>query len=136
VPGTAERGDRFGSSLTTGRAFLCQKGGGLAVGSPGEDVGRVRDAGSVTVIETSTIERCRPLALSQGHGLPGRARSGARLGSAVALQRDRDDLNEDVFDTLLVVTRNRVLSRNDDFGRPHTTTFELAGVSALATPLL
>ena len=48
VPGSAENGDQFGYSLAFGA------GGGstprtLAVGAPGEDVGKVADAGSVTL---------------------------------------------------------------------------------------
>ncbi|GIG69381.1 FG-GAP repeat protein [Phytomonospora endophytica] len=47
VPGTLEAGDRFGWSLSAGRE--------LAIGSPGEDVGDVADAGSVTVIGNERI---------------------------------------------------------------------------------
>ncbi|MFE2140049.1 FG-GAP-like repeat-containing protein, partial [Streptomyces sp. NPDC059466] len=49
IPGTAETGDRFGSDLTAadldGDGFT-----DLVVGSPGEDLGSVRDAGRHTVL--------------------------------------------------------------------------------------
>src|SRR4051794_5147492 len=44
IPGTAEAGDHFGQVLALGR------GGKLAVGEPGENVGSVLDAGAVTVL--------------------------------------------------------------------------------------
>ncbi|MFD9001433.1 FG-GAP-like repeat-containing protein [Streptomyces sp. NPDC059582] len=49
IPGTAEAGDRFGSSLTA--ADLDDDGfTDLVVGAPGEDVGSARDVGRYTVL--------------------------------------------------------------------------------------
>ena len=53
VPGTAEKGDRFGTSVH----LVPARGGGaptLLVGTPGEDVGSTKDAGSVTVARISS----------------------------------------------------------------------------------
>jgi hypothetical protein len=49
VPGKAEPGDRFGASLAGVVGPSCEDDGpGSAIGSPGEDVGSVVNAGSVT----------------------------------------------------------------------------------------
>jgi hypothetical protein len=100
IPGRAERGDRFGAAVTSGRALLCPEATSYAVGAPGEDLGRVRDAGSVTVVEPGDIG-CKPRALSQGRGLPGSPERGDRLGAALGIARDRDDFEEDASETLL-----------------------------------
>ena len=47
VPGAPEAGDRFGAALA---------GGGNVIGAPGEDVGRVVDAGIVVWRLTRAIE--------------------------------------------------------------------------------
>lgn len=49
LPGASERGDRFGSALASGD-FNGDRYADLAIGAPGENVGRVRDAGAVTVL--------------------------------------------------------------------------------------
>ena len=52
VPGTAEKGDRFGASVH----LVPDRAGGLPillVGAPGEDVGRTGDAGTVTIARIS-----------------------------------------------------------------------------------
>ena len=46
---TAEAGDNFGYSLTTGD-FNGDRFSDLAIGVPGEDIGRATDAGAVTVL--------------------------------------------------------------------------------------
>ncbi len=53
VPGTAETGDRFGASLTSSEVPPLPDPRTLAIGAPGEDVGSVKDAGSVTVLKRS-----------------------------------------------------------------------------------
>ena len=58
VPGTAETGDHFGSSLALSRHTPTELAW-LAVGSPGEDVGRTADAGSVTLF-LNTAEQFAP----------------------------------------------------------------------------
>jgi hypothetical protein len=83
VPGAAETGDHFGSSLA-----LSPAAGGvartLAVGSPGEDTGRKADTGSVTLFD-NVGERFVPrTAFSQGTpGVPGANEAGDRFGFAL-----------------------------------------------------
>lgn len=67
VPGKPERGDRFGATLSHG---------GSVIGVPGEDIGRVVDAGMVVwKLKKSISQRSR--------GVPGRVERGDRFGSAV-----------------------------------------------------
>ena len=67
VPGKPERGDRFGAALGYG---------GSVIGVPGEDIGRVVDAGIVVwKLKKSISQRSR--------GVPGRVERGDRFGAAV-----------------------------------------------------
>lgn len=68
IPGTPERGDRFGASLGHG---------GSVIGVPGEDIGRRVDAGIVVWKLTKSISQ-------RTRGVPGRAERGDRFGSVVA----------------------------------------------------
>jgi hypothetical protein len=69
VPGAPESGDRFGASLA---------GGGKVIGSPGEDVGKVVDAGSLTWELTNAVSQGSP-------GVPGELESGDHFGAAAAV---------------------------------------------------
>ncbi len=84
VPGTAEEGDHFGASLALSR-YTASELSTLAVGSPGEDVGRTADAGSVTLF-LNTAERFAPrTTLTQATtGVPGRPEAGDHFGQSVA----------------------------------------------------
>lgn len=54
IPGKSKTGDRFGSALASGTAFLCPSKVGIAVGIPGKTVDAKVGAGMVTVVaETS-----------------------------------------------------------------------------------
>jgi FG-GAP repeat protein len=119
IPGRSERGDRFGAAMTSGRALLCAEATSFAVGAPGEDLGRVRDAGSVTVVEPGDIG-CKPRALSQGRGLPGRPERGDRLGAALGIARDRDDFEEDASETLLAGAPGEAVQGRADAGQIET----------------
>ncbi len=87
VPGTAEKGDRFGTSVH----LVPARGGGaptLLVGTPGEDVGSKKDAGSVTVARVSLTSRktegtVRTLDQNSA-GMAGSAEAGDQLGAAVS----------------------------------------------------
>lgn len=88
VPGSAEAGDAFGFSLAfseTGNSALARY---VAVGAPGEDVGTVGDAGSVTMFaDVSTTGLRGGAALHQStEGYAGRVEAGDRFGHAVALR--------------------------------------------------
>jgi hypothetical protein len=110
IPRKARRGNRFGAAVTRGRAFVCQEAESVAIGAPGDDIGRKgRNAGSVTLVDVG-VEICKPKAFWQGHGLPGKARRGDALGSALAILRYRDDFDEDVYDTVTIGVPG------DDFG--------------------
>jgi hypothetical protein len=101
VPDKSEKGDRFGAAVVGGRALKCQEFDGIAIGAPGEDLGKKNDAGQVTVYSPQT-KFCRQQVLSQGHGLPGTPASGDHAGAALGLVRFRDDFDEDIADTFLV----------------------------------
>jgi hypothetical protein len=93
VPGSAEAGDHFGHSL----AFNPTTNGSaanraIAVEAPGEDVGSVKDAGSVTLFadaEGSGLEGRRALHQNTT-GFDGTAESGDGLGRAVAFRPESD----------------------------------------------
>ncbi len=85
VAGDAEAGDRFGSSLAAGNLGRSQYAD-LAVGVPGEDLGRVRDAGAVNLLHGATggLTRVGNHALSQGtHGVADVAEPGDRFGQTL-----------------------------------------------------
>lgn len=86
VPGRAETGDAFGSALSaTGLGYS-----GLAVGAPGEAIGRALGAGHVTVLPRDANGLINPgqapgvREVRQGPGgIPGGPESGDRLGAAL-----------------------------------------------------
>jgi hypothetical protein len=118
VPGRTEAGDRFGSALAGGAAFLCQEDSATAVGAPGEDTGRLHDAGAVTLIEGGDITSCHSRELIQGRGLAGRAHSGRRIGETLGTAPDLPGLDEDTYDTLLVgVPSGGILTLNSSYPR-------------------
>ncbi|GAA3696016.1 hypothetical protein GCM10022204_09930 [Microlunatus aurantiacus] len=90
VPGTAEAGDRFGTSV-----HLVAASGGraptLLVGTPGEDVGRLKDAGSVTVLRvsrsTGKTEGTVRTVDQNSAGMAGSAEADDQLGAAVSSVR-------------------------------------------------
>jgi FG-GAP repeat len=71
VAGLAERCDRFGAALVAGR-FNGDRFWDLAVGAPGEDVGRDRDAGAVIILYGSDhgLRTGRRLPLTQPNPEP------------------------------------------------------------------
>jgi hypothetical protein len=81
LPGTAEAGDRFGTSLLP--VYARQADAWLAIGAPGEDVQTVTDGGAVTGIPHGN-DNDRAQVFYQGGLLPGRAEAGDRFGSSLA----------------------------------------------------
>ncbi|WP_435221002.1 esterase [Streptomyces sp. Tue6028] len=85
VPGTAELGDGFGADVSLADA----DGDGyadLAVGTPGEDIGTVRDAGAVVVLRGSARGLTATGAASfhqNSAGVPGTVEKGDRFGGQV-----------------------------------------------------
>jgi hypothetical protein len=87
VPGIAETGDHFGASMAArGDEDFRQ----LAIGSPGEDVGSVKDAGSVTVLKRTDKTAYPPIVLTQAtKGVAGSVETGDEFGADVAYRGDR-----------------------------------------------
>lgn len=85
VPGTAETGDGFGTSVAL-KPRTGTQAATLAVGSPNEDAGSTTNTGSVTLFR-NTNERLVPLtAFSQATaGVPGTNEAGDRFGSTLAV---------------------------------------------------
>ena len=90
VPGTPEKNDRFGSAVH----LVPAPGGGaptLLVGTPGEDVGRTKNAGSVTVarISLSTGKTVGPVRTvdQNSAGMAGSVEADDQLGAAVSSVR-------------------------------------------------
>jgi hypothetical protein len=69
IPGGPEKGDRFGAALA---------GGGAMIGAPGEDVGKIADAGSVTWLLRYALTQ-------DSDGVPGSAEAGDQFGAALAI---------------------------------------------------
>ena len=90
VPGTAEAGDRFGASLTSSEVPPLPNPRTLAIGAPGEDVGSVKDAGSVTVLKRSGSTFLPTISLTQATaGIAGTVETGDQFGAALAYRDDR-----------------------------------------------
>ncbi|GAA4345495.1 hypothetical protein [Angustibacter luteus] len=87
IPGTVEAGDQFGASLAALYGGWCS-GETVAVGSPGEDVGSTRDAGSVTVVQDRAPGRstCERVYVQGSGGLGGAAETGDLVGASLATQ--------------------------------------------------
>ncbi len=88
IPGRAEAGDRFGAAISVG-FFRCYDAYQFAIGSPGEDVGRTKNAGSVTVTYVDGlrgVKGCASRVLTQGSArglLGGSAETGDSVGSSI-----------------------------------------------------
>ncbi|MEV5705146.1 FG-GAP and VCBS repeat-containing protein [Actinoallomurus sp. NPDC052274] len=87
VPGKGERGDEFGAAVVArdrdgdGRAEV-------VVGAPGEDIGKRRDAGAVTVLHGDAHWNLAAGSTSfsqDTEGVPGVAETGDRYGAALSL---------------------------------------------------
>ena len=91
IPGKAEAGDAFGFSLAhnTRNALPVADQDLIAIGSPGEDVGSAKDAGSVTVLKNSGIKLVNRLTFTQNSaGIAGTVEAGDRFGASLGF-RDR-----------------------------------------------
>jgi len=106
VPGQAEPGDRFGAALASG-IFDSMESISQAVGAPGEDVGTVTDAGSITLVGLPMVASdARYVGSSklfqQGHGLPGTPEPGDALGASLATVMGNGGFEETSFDSILI----------------------------------
>lgn len=100
VPGALEAGDAFGSALAVGY-FDDDDNADLAIGSPGEAVGDLAGAGSVTVLygEDTGIDTLRTLLVHQDSvGVATTAEAGDRFGASLA----SGDFLKDGYDDLVI----------------------------------
>lgn len=100
VPGALEAGDAFGSALAVGD-FDGDERADLAIGSPGEAVGALAGAGSVTVLygEDLGVDTVRTLQLHQDvAGVPETAEADDRFGASLVT----GDFLKDGYDDLAV----------------------------------
>jgi hypothetical protein len=85
VPGKSKTGDRFGSALASGIAFLCPGKVGIAVGVPGKAVNNVLGAGVVTTVSETGTD-CGTVVGRQTHQdtpqIAGKVGQGHAFGSA------------------------------------------------------
>jgi hypothetical protein len=93
VPGAAERGDHFGAALTgiDGQPFGNETSAGALMAAPEEDIGSVKDAGALVMLNHVVNEELqsswRPYVhaiTADSPGFPGSVESGDRLGSTLA----------------------------------------------------
>ena len=79
VPGTAESGDEFGFSLAA-------EGSTLVVGVPGEDIGKVKDAGNIVVLTYTGGTSFSGVGIGQNSsGVADKAENNDQFGHAVAI---------------------------------------------------
>lgn len=84
VAGTPEAGDRFGAAVAAGFDYAL-------VGVPGEDLGRLRDAGAVQTFRQrfpATVPVPVASVTQNSRGIPGTAEAGDQLGAAVLVGRN------------------------------------------------
>lgn len=98
ISGITETGDRFGYSLATGD-FNGNGFDDLAVGVPGEDVGRIKDAGIINVIygKSSGLVSAGNQQLWQGHGAAGNNEAGDQFGFSLTSGNFNGDSFFDIF---------------------------------------
>ncbi|MDN3357550.1 hypothetical protein [Actinomadura sp. DC4] len=86
VPGTAESGDRFGAAVTLGSLHGADSA--VAAGAPGEAIGTLANAGSVTAITGLSDVTVTGYAISQdSDGIAGAAEAGDRFGASLSWTR-------------------------------------------------
>ncbi|GLY14660.1 hypothetical protein Kisp01_16750 [Kineosporia sp. NBRC 101677] len=86
ILGKAKKGNQYGAALALG-SFRCPGAFQLAVGAPGTDVGKAKDAGAVFVqsLPGTGADNCKSTQLNQGKGggLGGTAKKNDHLGRVI-----------------------------------------------------
>jgi hypothetical protein len=100
VPGKNEKNDQWGAAVAAGLDSYNDEDTVMMVGAPGEDVGSINSAGSLTVLHGRT--HLTGKAYSQGAGLPGGAESGDKVGATLALLPDWAEAADDIMDGVIV----------------------------------
>lgn len=139
VPGASESGDQFGASVTVG-IFDCQEALEVAVGVPGEDIGKFSNAGAVVLTAYPAADDpevdCPARLLAQGHGLPGTIEAGDLTGKALSTVKGDSGLEEDRIDNLLIgapgedigtARAGKNAGRATIWSKSHTQTFGFHG---------
>jgi hypothetical protein len=106
--------DQFGYAIARGD-FNNDGFADLAIGSPGEAIGTVLEAGMVTVLygmPRGLSTQCTQTFSQGSAGLPGRAEKGDRFGSALAT----GDFNGDGFDDLAISAPGEDIDGRADVG--------------------
>jgi hypothetical protein len=137
IPGKVEAGDRFGAALAQGiyrrKTYRCSQYASVAIGSPGEDIASIKDAGSVTTFmlnreygKDDDARGCPPIMLSQGSGLPGTSEAGDQLGATLStVPGDQfDDVNQ--RDAMMIGVPGEDIRAIKDAGRVLVGTGSLA----------
>ena len=115
VPGIAETGDRFGAALT--HASVCFGQTSVFVGSPGESIGSIADAGSVTALAyTSPDGDCAARVYHQSGLLPGTAEKGDEVGATLAQDPGTTDSEDDYFAWIVIGAPGEDLGPTVDAG--------------------
>ena len=103
VPGNNETGDHFGAAVTFTYGTTCYNHFGLAIGVPGEDIGSVRDAGTVATVGLgSTSSQCPWRSIFRGSGLGGTLAAGDAVGSTLTTRLSAFRDTPDIADPLLI----------------------------------
>lgn len=90
ILGRCERADRFGSVISSDpQVSRYGYSATLAVGIPKEDIGSRTNAGAVALLTFTDGALTGNDLVWQGHGLPGKSRTGDTLGAAVTYRGDR-----------------------------------------------
>jgi hypothetical protein len=119
--GVAQAGDQYGAAVTLGQ-FRCSGNYQLAIGAPGEKVGKARNAGTVFVQNVpglSSGTTCKSKVVRQGKGelLGGTAKTSDHLGATLgAMFGDPAELTTRV-DNLAVGIAGKDTTKADNTGR-------------------